>query len=77
MCVYMGDLGLQSHPNNFCRVCTEFDSGEILGWAQSLEGNVLDHAKLWILRVSTLHLLCTTDSPYSFCIRHKLMKAVF
>ena len=32
-----GDLGLQSHLSDFCRVCTEFDSGEISEQAQSLD----------------------------------------
>ena len=30
-----GDPGLQSHPKDFCGVCTESDSGEISGRAQS------------------------------------------
>ena len=28
MRIHMGDLSLQSHPTDFCRVCTEFDSRE-------------------------------------------------
>ena len=34
-----GDLGLQSHLSDFCRVCTEFDSGEISWRLQSLACN--------------------------------------
>ena len=29
MRIHTGDLGFQSHPNDFCRVCIDFDSGEI------------------------------------------------
>ena len=34
-----GDLVLWSHAKDFCRVSTEFDSGEISGRAQSLAPN--------------------------------------
>ena len=43
--------GPQFHPKDFCRICTEFYSGEISGWAQTL-GSMLtvthpfgDHAR--------------------------------
>ena len=29
----------ESHPEDFCRICTEFDSREISGSAQSLARN--------------------------------------
>ena len=68
-----GDLGLQSHLSDFCRVCTEFDSGEISWRLQSLACNsnasismVTDHAGLcfnfgfWeqMLLPLTLHCDC-------------------
>ena len=39
MRIHTGDLGLLSHPKDFRTVCTEVDSGEISGRAQSLAGN--------------------------------------
>ena len=42
----VGDLSSQSHPKDFCRVCKEFDSGEILEWAQSLARN--GHMFMWL-----------------------------
>lgn len=36
---HMGKIGLWSHLKDFCRLHTEFDSGEITGWAQSLASN--------------------------------------
>ena len=69
MHIHAGDHGLQSQLKEFCGVCTEFDSGETSGWAQSLAHNgclsicwrrsiVLNLGfREWVL------LLCTTDSP--------------
>ena len=40
-----GGLCLQSHPKDFCEVCTEFDCGEISGRAQKLARN--GHPSIW------------------------------
>ena len=42
---HTGDLSLWSHPNDFCTVCTEWDSGEISGRARSLARN--GHPSVW------------------------------
>lgn len=52
----------------FCRVCTEFHSGEVLGWALSMACN--DHPSIWwpcstVFNLQSLRervlSLCTTD----------------
>ena len=46
--ILMADLSLLSHPNDFCRFCTEFDTEEGSRWTQSLAHTVThlcgDHA---------------------------------
>ena len=43
MCIQMGSLGLQSHPENFCKVFIGYDSREISGQVQSTQPDVVTH----------------------------------
>ena len=69
-CMNTGDLSLLSNPKDFCRVSTEFDSGEILRQAQSLAPN--SHPTIWwpcsiVLNFGfqeLILLLCFTESLY-------------
>ena len=80
MHIPMGDHGLQSHPKDFCWVCTEFDSREISWRAHSLARN--GHKSIWwtcwiVLNLGFwewLLLLCTTDSPNSLPLSPGMQK---
>ena len=55
--MHMGYLSLSSHLKNVCRVCTEFDSGEVLGQVQSLNITVPhpsgDHTRSIMLNLAS------------------------
>ena len=56
MCIHMTDLFLDSHPKDFCRVCTEIWLQRNLSMGSKPKQVTVN---LWISRVSTLYYSCS------------------
>ena len=61
----MGDLGLQSHPKDSNRVCTESNSRETVGWVLSLACNTNSHSSAWWPHSILLNWAFKSDCSHS------------